>query len=284
MTNDATPMADLEWKATVQGDGTELFLHPQIKDRLAFQRDDWMMFLPLGYSAVDIRFDGTQTPRSSWHTGMATIIPPDTATSIDLVEPVEFICFAISDTRASAQISKVAGDQHWHPKPIPYWVDSGVQAMAQEIRRSLLADPLNESAYFDALSDALLARVACQLTGLPIGNSPIERLSPGTLRNILKIIEDQIGESIVVEDLASEAKLSRSHFTRAFKATVGESPQAYILDRRVKRAQSLLSSDEFNLAEVADMTGFSSQSHLSRVFKKRIGTTPGKYRSAFGRD
>ena len=77
------------------------------------------------------------------------------------------------------------------------------------------------------------------------------------------------------------ANLSRSHFSRAFQRMTGDPPLRFIIKRRICRARDLLSSDKGSLAEIAARTGFSSQAHLSTVFRKEVGTTPARYGAAF---
>jgi len=75
--------------------------------------------------------------------------------------------------------------------------------------------------------------------------------------------------------------MSSYHFARRFKETVSMSPHAYVLARRVRRAQERLKLGASNLAEVAAACGFSSQAHLTSAFKGRLGITPGQYRRSF---
>ena len=84
-----------------------------------------------------------------------------------------------------------------------------------------------------------------------------------------------------MNELADVAGLSRSHFSRAFQAATGESPQEFIIGRRISRARELLTDERHTIAEVAAAAGFSSQAHLSSAFKKRLGVTPSRYRASF---
>lgn len=95
---------------------------------------------------------------------------------------------------------------------------------------------------------------------------------------VAKYIEQQISSSIHVGELASIAAQSHFHFTRTFKARTGQSPHAYILAHRVRRAEYMLAESNLTLAQIAQECGFSSQSHFSTAFKQHIGMTPGQYR------
>jgi AraC-like DNA-binding protein len=86
-------------------------------------------------------------------------------------------------------------------------------------------------------------------------------------------------EPVELTDLARIAGLSRSHFIRAFQRENGLTPHAYLVDRRFRAASRLLRRGEAP-GEVAAACGFFDQSHLNRVFKARMGVTPGAYRAA----
>jgi transcriptional regulator GlxA family with amidase domain len=102
-------------------------------------------------------------------------------------------------------------------------------------------------------------------------------LSPKTLRRVQDHIAANLGQKVTNQALAEVAKLSPSHFARAFKDSQGVAPHRYILECRVKRTQELLATD-LPLSEIAVEVGFSDQSHLTRWFREFVGVTPGSYR------
>lgn len=77
--------------------------------------------------------------------------------------------------------------------------------------------------------------------------------------------------------------MSQAHFSRAFKAATGVPPHRWQLDVRVERAQELLLRGNLGLVDVALQLGFAGQSHLTRVFRRVAGATPGAWRRAHGR-
>lgn len=104
-------------------------------------------------------------------------------------------------------------------------------------------------------------------------------MSPERLAKLQEKIEAELDTPLALDQLAAVVGFERFHFARAFKAATGQSPHQYILDRRVARARQLLEGKEiFSLAEVAYTVGFSSQAHMTDVFRKRLGVTPGIYR------
>lgn len=83
-----------------------------------------------------------------------------------------------------------------------------------------------------------------------------------------------------VSEMAASACLSPCHFSTVFKAEVGETPYNYILRRRAERAKVLLQNTRDPMAMIAIDVGFSSQSHMSTMVKRRYGITPKQLRHA----
>lgn len=100
-----------------------------------------------------------------------------------------------------------------------------------------------------------------------------------SLERIVEKIDASLDDNIGLVELADIAGLSVFQFARAFKARTGQTPHQYVIERRIARAQDLLQRSEDTIADIAYAVGFSSQAHLTDVFKKRVGVTPGRYRS-----
>lgn len=83
-----------------------------------------------------------------------------------------------------------------------------------------------------------------------------------------------------LDDLARECGLSKRHFLRAFKTSTGEPPHRWLLGRRIDRAKELLVGSALELSEIANLCGFSDQSHFNRMFRRMTGETPGGWRRA----
>ena len=99
----------------------------------------------------------------------------------------------------------------------------------------------------------------------------------GPIARVRDAIEQRYAESPTLADLAPIARLSTYHLIRAFRAEVGLTPHAYLVDVRVRRARELLRAGRAP-ADVAAIVGFADQAHLTRAFKARIGVAPGAYR------
>jgi AraC-like DNA-binding protein len=89
-------------------------------------------------------------------------------------------------------------------------------------------------------------------------------------------IDEHFTESVSLNTLAQHVSLSPYYLLRAFREEVGMPPYAYLESVRIRHTQRLIKAGK-SLAEVAAEVGFSSQSHMTRLFKKIIGVTPGQY-------
>lgn len=103
--------------------------------------------------------------------------------------------------------------------------------------------------------------------------------SQGSLRRVLRHVDQNLGGDLSVAALARVAGQSASCFARWFRAQTSVSPHAYVLRARLERAMRLLRETDRPLAEVALAVGFSSQACLSVAFKRGAGVTPRHYRA-----
>ena len=78
--------------------------------------------------------------------------------------------------------------------------------------------------------------------------------------------------------LAATLKISRSKFYYKVKGLTGENPGAFFRTYKLNRAAQLIAEGKYTLAEIADMTGFSTPSHFTRCFKKQFGVVPSEYK------
>ena len=106
-------------------------------------------------------------------------------------------------------------------------------------------------------------------------------LAPWQAKCIRSYIEDKLGTSIRTTDLAGVAQLSTSYFCRTFRQTFGESPLAYVMERRIRRAQDLMLTSQRPLSQVALECGMSDQAHFCRVFRRIVGINPNAWRRQF---
>jgi AraC-like DNA-binding protein len=103
-------------------------------------------------------------------------------------------------------------------------------------------------------------------------------LADAQLGSTLTALHNNLGWDWTVESMASHAGMSRSGFAARFKHVVGQSPLDYLTQWRMHRAGLLMRRKGSNIAQIARVVGYKSESAFTKVFKKTIGTTPSDYR------
>jgi AraC family transcriptional regulator len=103
-------------------------------------------------------------------------------------------------------------------------------------------------------------------------------LAPWQLRRICDRLQADLSSDPGLPDLATLIGLSTEHFCRAFKASTGLPPHAWLVARRVERARELLEGTNLPVEEIAAQVGYAEPSHLARMFRRAHGMSPTQYR------
>lgn len=99
-------------------------------------------------------------------------------------------------------------------------------------------------------------------------------LSPVAAKRAREYLHEHFRRKVTIAELAGICGLSPGHFAEAFAKTFGSPPHRYLIERRLDFAERLLGETELSIPEVAFLSGFSSQSHLTNVMKTHWGKTP----------
>jgi AraC family transcriptional regulator len=140
---------------------------------------------------------------------------------------------------------------------------------------ALFADPETEH----GAGGALLPQMPAGANGRPVKGG----LASWQLKRVVDHVEAVLDGSIPIETLAALTRLSAGHFCRAFKATVGETPHAFVIRQRIRRAQTLMLHSDDTLSRIAYACGLTDQAHLTRLFRKMVGDTPLAWRRTWRR-
>jgi len=108
-------------------------------------------------------------------------------------------------------------------------------------------------------------------------------LAPWQIERASRLLLHDLGHNHPVSELACACGLSRSHFTRAFKASMGTPPHRWLLRQRVHRAAEMLEQTDEGISVIASSCGFADQSHLTRIFHAEVGSSPAAWRRREGR-
>lgn len=139
----------------------------------------------------------------------------------------------------------------------------------------------NKDGKLDFQIDTLVHDLIRCLFRRSANTKPLKTVKPfctNQLHRLREYINDDIAGNVKVIELAHFMGLPYWQLADKLKATVGFSPYAYVMNCRLERACELLKRKELALADIAIACGFSSQSHMSDVFRQKLGTSPGKWR------
>jgi AraC family transcriptional regulator len=130
--------------------------------------------------------------------------------------------------------------------------------------------------------DALVAESLCIVAAIEvfgIAKAPGSgRLSARQLERVRAFVDANLANSIGLSDLAGVADLSRFHFSRAFKASTGCSPHAFLTAQRLEAAVRVLQTSAVPVAGIGKAVGFGSADQFRRAFLAAYGVSPLQYR------
>lgn len=139
-------------------------------------------------------------------------------------------------------------------------------------------DYVNEL-YLDSLITAfgihILRNYSCTAKFQRPVRAGLSAIAAGRVREYLDV---HFRRKLTIAELANICGLSPGHFAHAFVKTFGTTPHRYLIERRLEFAEGLLTQTAFPISEVAFLSGFSSQSHLTNMMKTYRGKTPSQLR------
>ena len=94
----------------------------------------------------------------------------------------------------------------------------------------------------------------------------------------LRLLLSDSGSGHSIKQIAAHCGLSRSHFEKAFKVSLGTPPHRWLVRQRIQRAGEKLEQTDDSVSAIALSCGFTDQSHLTRVFGAVVGSSPAAWR------
>ncbi|RTY64280.1 chromate resistance protein ChrB domain-containing protein [Flavobacterium sp. LB2P53] len=108
-----------------------------------------------------------------------------------------------------------------------------------------------------------------------------KKKAPAWVKDLKKIIQDQIDNQFTfdLKKISSDLEINPSYLSREFSKYFGDLNFGdYVRKLRIEKAIFLIQNSTYSLTEIAYMTGFSDQSHFTRIFKIHTGKNPSSYR------
>lgn len=210
---------------------------------------------------TDLRDTLTYAPRGCTVAGWAKPRPG----------PNSFTAFYFEPEEAAGELE--ARYKRLEPRPFAYARNAALTATMNKIR-DVVSSPETDSLY----AEALCLTAAIEILGVepPASTGQLTKLQ---VTRVADYVEASLHGPIGLDELAAVAALSRSHFSRAFKATVGEGPYRFVTRRRIDRARALLARrDGPSVGAIAQAVGFANTGVFRRAFLQFTGMTPQQYR------
>lgn len=107
---------------------------------------------------------------------------------------------------------------------------------------------------------------------------PKSRVTDNRIAQTLAYIRKNLDKRIDLPMLADNACMSKDHFIRMFRKEVGETPNAYIIGKKIERAELLLITTSQPVKQIASALGYDDFAYFNRQFKQKTGKTPLQYR------
>ncbi len=225
--------------------------------------------------------DGRQQPVANLRAGESLIYDLRRDPVVRINQPFHSMHFYLPRTvlNALADDAGVAriGDLDYRPG-LPV-IDHTISNLGNSIRAAFSNPDQVGRLFVDHVTLAVAAHVAHLYGGMraeKIGR--VRGLAPWQLKRATELLLDNLDGEVSLGVIANACELSLSHFSRAFRESTGQAPHQWLLHRRVNAAKDCLRRRGLSLAEIAIACGFADQSHMTRVFTRLVGVSPGAWR------
>lgn len=158
-----------------------------------------------------------------------------------------------------------------HRDPLVYQL---IESMSTVIDR----DDVTARLLSDSLAETLRLHLTDQFAS---GGARVQRrsgLNRQTRARVVEYLEDSLDAEISLSGLADLADMTVAEFSAAFATTFRTTPYQYVLDRRMQRAKTMLTTTTMPITDISAAVGFSTPSHFATTFRKRVGLAPSAYR------
>ncbi len=249
-------------------------------ERVETETDKHVLWLWTTSYSGEYAGNGGRFVRCSKGRGAITATPIGVIPTLHTYTRSEVILCALDSNFVGSILSELDRQPRTEPIIRPKFQDSAIRRLMTLLSEEVRAGAPSGKLYSDSLAHALAIRY------LLLGERPrhqktdstVSALPPYALKRVLDRIEHSFQSEISLATLADEAGYSRGHFLKMFRASMGMTPHRYLLKRRIDHARTLLKRPGKSIIDVAADCGFSSQAHLSQVFREHVGVTPGDYR------
>ncbi|TWD55807.1 AraC family transcriptional regulator [Agrobacterium vitis] len=257
------------------GFGQSAAIWSNADDRVRYARPDGhTISLYLEGGTGTRRVDGAA--KAGWP-GALCVMPQGASSEWEITESFRFVHLYLQDQELRRAYTETF-DQDCRLMVMPEVTFDNAPTVEHALRRLACAVQNGESLAAEQATATALTHLFVHPRYGGASNITIKGgLSPLMRNRLIDYIEHHLDQPITLQTLAEIAGLSPFHLQRMFLLSCGLSPADWLLRRRLAKAKMLLATQD-PIAQIASACGFSSQSHMTRVFKEATGCTPSVYR------
>ncbi|NLZ91816.1 MAG: helix-turn-helix transcriptional regulator [Clostridiales bacterium] len=191
---------------------------------------------------------------------------------------IKFVCMFI-ETHKLQELSKAEYNKTdlLFKNNISY-LNNNILALISQLE----AESRNKQLGYRFILDCLSIEISVNMLRELKSNMPgMRELRKYTAKNEINTVIDYLWEDVnkefSLDKLSRIANLSPYYLVRLFKDNTGKTPYAYYMDIKISKAIEYLRAGKHSMTEVSFILGFSSHSHFSSIFKKKVGMTPSDF-------
>ncbi|MDO6462204.1 AraC family transcriptional regulator [Granulosicoccaceae sp. 1_MG-2023] len=159
--------------------------------------------------------------------------------------------------------------------------DPLINMMMGNIIREARSQGMGGPLYVDSLSQALAVHLLRHYAQIRVKRTSCkDSLSVAQQALVREYIEAHLSEPMDLNSLGAQLGMGACRFSRAFRASFGRPPYAYVIERRLAKARRLLAHSKLPIKAISCSCGFSDQPHLTRLFRRAYGVPPATYRKS----
>lgn len=225
--------------------------------------------------------------------GESVVMPSGKEMRIDFPEatfetPTQCLALTIDPKKISEVVDafnevtmiEFAENGNWNLDENPFHLDNylGIQQLIERLVFTFVEGHNSRDLFIDLIIKELIIRILQTKAREQLLESTENYLSDHRIAFAISYIKKHLTEKISIDKLTDKTCMSKSHFFKVFKNTLGISPIDYITSERIKLSKELIKNSNYQISEIAYKTGFNNPSYFNKQFKKHEHITPREFK------
>ena len=170
---------------------------------------------------------------------------------------------------------------NWNLNDNSFHLDNhkGIQQLVDRLVYTFTEEHKSKDIFVDGIIKELIIRLLQSKARNSLLESTDNFLSDHRIAYAIQYIKEHLTENISIDKLVDKSCMSKSHFFKVFKNTLGISPIDYITSERIKFSKKMIKNSNHQISEIAYKTGFNNVSYFNKQFKKYEHITPSEFKN-----